>query len=125
MAHQLTIRIAEDGAGAERADALIGYLRDELHQLRVADVTRAPDGAVPPGPRGVDVAAAGALLVTLGGAATGLTDILTAVRAWLPRGGAPRTVRVEMDGDVLELTGASTAQQDALAELFARRHGGA
>jgi HSP20 family molecular chaperone IbpA len=80
---QLTIRIAEDGAGAERADALVGYLRDELRQLDVADVIRAP------------------------------------------RGGAPRTVRIEMDGGVLELTGASSAQQDALAELFVRRHGGA
>lgn len=124
MTDQLTIRIAEDGAGAERADALVGYLRDELRQLDVADVIRAPGGTAPPGSRGVDVAAAGALLVTLGGAATGITEILTAVRAWLPRGGAPRTVRIEMDGDVLELTDASSAQQDALAELFVRRHGG-
>ena len=123
MVERLTIRVAEEGADAERADLLAGLLRDELRELDVADVTRAPGGPPPPGTRAVDVAAVGALLVTLGGAATSINDIITVVRAWLPRGSARRTVRVEVDGDVLELSNASAAQQDELVDLFVRRHG--
>jgi len=124
MVERVTIRVAEEGADADRADQLAGHLRDELRELDVADVTRAPGGAPPPGTRAVDVAAVGALLVTLGGAASSINDIITVVRAWLPRGSAPRTVRVEVDGDVLELSNASAAQQDELVGLFVRRHGG-
>ncbi len=118
------IRVVEDGADAERADQLAGHLREELLGLDVDDVTRAPGGEAPPGTRAVDVAAVGALLVTLGGAAASINEIVAVVRGWLARGSTPRTVRIEMDGDVLELSGASLAQQDELVDLFVRRHGG-
>jgi hypothetical protein len=124
MQGQLTIRVAEEGADAERVDALTGYLRQELRELDVDDVARAPGGDAPPGSRAVDPAAIGALLVTLSGAATSINEIVTVVRGWLARGSTPRTVRIEMDGDVLELSGASAAQQDELISVFVRRHGG-
>ena len=124
MVERLLIRVAEDGADAERADQLAGHLREELLGLDVDDVTRAPGGEAPPGTRAVDVAAVGALLVTLSGAAASINEIVAVVRGWLARGSTPRTVRIEMDGDVLELSGASLAQQDELVDLFVRRHGG-
>ena len=121
----MTIEVAEDGADAERIDVLAGYLREELRQLDVEDVSRAQAGAAPPGSKGVDVAAIGALLVTLGGAATNLNDIVTVVRGWLSRGGGTkRSVKISMDGDVLELSEVSLAQQDELIGLYVRRHGG-
>lgn len=122
----MTIEVAEDGADAERIDVLAGHLRQELLELDVDDVRRARSGAAPPpGSRAVDVAAIGALLVTVGGAATGINEILTVVRGWLSRaGGTRRSVKISIDGDVLELSEVSLAQQDELIGLYVRRHGG-
>jgi hypothetical protein len=48
---------------------------------------------------------------------------VSAIREWLRRGeGSPRTVRLELDGDALELSQASAADQERLIELFVRRH---
>jgi len=125
VTERITIQIAEDGADADRIDTLTGYLRDALLELDVADVRRAPAGPPPPGARGVDVASVGALLVSLAGATTGLNDIVTVVRGWLSRGsGVRRSVKLTIDGDVLELAEASRADQDRLVDLFVSRHGG-
>ena len=125
MTERITIEIAEDGADADRVDALTGYLRDALLELDVADVRRAPAGPPPPGTRAVDVTAVGALLVSLAGATTGLNDIVTVVRGWLSRGGGVRrSVKLTIDGDVLEIAEASRADQDRLIDLFVARHGG-
>jgi hypothetical protein len=121
----MTIRVAEDGADAERIDELTGYLRGEILQLDVAEVTRAPGGEAPPDSRGIDVAAIGALLVTLGSAATSLNDVVTVVRGWLGRGsGVRRSVKIEIDGDTLELSEVSLADQNRLVDMFVQRHTG-
>ena len=125
MTEPITIEIAEEGADAERIDALTGYLRNDLLELDVAEVRRAPGGPPPPGTRGIDVAAVGALLVSLGGAATSINEIVTVIRAWLGRGGGvKRSVKLTIGGDVLELSEASRAEQDRLVDLFVRRHSG-
>ena len=55
----------------------------------------------------------------------GLTALVTAVRAWVDRGHeSPRSIKVEVDGDVLELSGASTAERDRLVSMFLTRHAG-
>jgi hypothetical protein len=62
-------------------------------------------------------------LVALGQSADGLRSVVTAIREWLRRGqGACRTVRLELDGDALELSQASAADQERLVELFVSRH---
>ena len=49
--------------------------------------------------------------------------VVGTVRQWLSRGdGVRRTVRLELGGDVLELSQASAAEQQRLIELFVRRH---
>jgi len=69
------------------------------------------------------VAAVGGLLVGLGGSADGLRSVISAVRAWLARGGGTRrTVRLEIGGDALELSEATVADQDRLIGLFISRH---
>ncbi len=119
----LRLQLSEEGADAERLDALTGLLRGELLQLDVEDVTGLRAGEPAPGARGLDVAAVGGLLVGLGGSAEGLRSVISAIRAWLARGGQTRrTVRLEIGGEVLELSEATTADQDRLIGLFISRH---
>ncbi len=123
MDTELRLQLSEDGADAERLAVLTGYLRAELLQLDVDNVTALEAGAPPPGSRAFDVAIVGALLVALGQSAEGLRSVVSAIRDWLRRGdGTRRTVRLELGGDALELSQASPADQDRLIELFVSRH---
>jgi hypothetical protein len=98
-------------------------VRAELLHLDVEDVARLRTGDPPPGARAVDVVALGALLVTLTSSVQTLRTVVSAVRGWLARGGGTdRTVRLEVDGDVLELSGATPADQQRLVDLFVARH---
>lgn len=49
MEENLHIALTEEGAEAEDVARLTGYLREELLQLEVDDVTTVPGGDVPPG----------------------------------------------------------------------------
>ncbi|RSN33386.1 hypothetical protein DL990_15570 [Amycolatopsis sp. WAC 01416] len=123
MTSAVRVQLGEDGADAERVDQLTGYLRSELIDRGVAEVKALPAGPAPPGSRAFDVATVGGLLVTLGQSAEGLRSVVAAVREWLSRGGrVKRTVRLEIDGDVLELSEASLTDQDKLVDLFVGRH---
>lgn len=123
MHRELRLQLSEDGADAERLDALAGYLRQELLQLDVEDVTALRAGQPPPGTRVFDVVAVGGLLIELGRSAEGLRAVVSAIREWLTRGeGTRRTIRLEIDGDVLELSEATAADQDRLVGLFVSRH---
>jgi hypothetical protein len=52
-----------------------------------------------------------------------LGKIVAVIREWLTRTPGPvRTVRLELAGDVLELSQASAVEQDRLVELFVSRH---
>jgi hypothetical protein len=125
MVSELTLLLSEDGADAERLDTLTRVLRRELDQLDVERVTPVTVGEAPEGSRAIEVAAVGALLVTLGTSAQALGKVVGAIRDWLGRTPGPvRTVRLELGGDVLELSQASAAEQDRLVELFVSRHGG-
>ena len=123
MDGDLRLLLEEEGADAERVDVLTGHLRRELAQLDVERVGPLPAGEAPPGTRGFDVTAVGGLLVALGQSTTGLAAVVMAIRSWLARSTAPsRTVRLELDGDVLELSQASAEDQDRLVQLFLSRH---
>lgn len=125
MGPELRVQVSEEGAHPERVEQLARMLRDELLQLPVEDVTRLrPAEPPPPGTRGIDVAALGGLLVTLGGTAENLRAIVTSVAAWLRRGPGTggRTVRLEIGGDTLELSGATVEEQQRLIDLFVGRH---
>jgi hypothetical protein len=120
---ELRLRVSEDGADEERLVLLTGYLRADLLQLDVENVTTLRAGETPPDARAADLAVVGGLLVTLGESAEGLKAVILAIWDWLRRGqGKPRAVRLELDGDELELSQASAADQERLIELFVRRH---
>jgi hypothetical protein len=119
----LRLELTEEGADVERLDELTGFLRHELLQLEVEDVLKPSASEPPPGARGLNATAVGGLLVSLSSAAEGLAAVISAVKAWLTRGVAPhRNVRLEIDGDVLELSDATALDQDRLIGLFIGRH---
>lgn len=123
MGSELVVQLAEEGADPERLDELTRFLRDELLQLDVDDVTALRVGEPPPGARVFDVLAVGGLLVSLSRSAESLQAIVSAIRKWLARGeGVRRTIRLEIDGDALELSEASAADQERLIALFVSRH---
>jgi hypothetical protein len=106
-------------ASDEEVDRLTGRLREELLELDVDDVRRAAAGEAPEGARGIDPEVLGHLLVTLAPAT--LRAVVGTVRAWLARSAA-RSVRLELDGDVIEVTGVSSADQQRLVDLWIERH---
>ena len=123
MDQDLRLQLSEQGADTERLAILTGYLRSELLQLDVEDVKAFPAGEPPPGARGFDTATVGGLLIGLGQSAEGLRLVVSAIKGWLRRGeGKGRAVRLELGGDALELSQASTADQERLIELFVSRH---
>jgi len=125
MDGELRLRVAEEGADAERVDAVTSYLRNNLIQLDVEDVAALPAGPPPPGARALDAGVIGGLLVTLGNSAEGLRSVVAVIRDLLRHGdGVRRSVRLELDGDALELSEASAYDQERLIGLFVSRHAG-
>jgi hypothetical protein len=125
MMSELRVQLSESGADAERLDTLTGFLRQELLQLDVADVTALRAGEPPAGTRAIDAVAIGGLLITLNRSAQSVRTVVSAIREWLARGGGTRrTVRLELDGDVLELSEVTATDQTRLIELFVSRHVG-
>lgn len=124
MDGELRLQLSEEGADAEQLDELTHSLRRELLQLDVEDVTAQRAGNPPPGARGgLDAAQVGGLLVALGNNVQGLSAVIAAIKAWLARRrGAHRRVRLEIAGDVLEISSATMADQDQLIRLFVGRH---
>jgi hypothetical protein len=124
MNEELRLQLSEEGADEEQLDVLTRSLRQELLQLDVQDVTARRAGSSPSGARGgLDAAQAGGLLVALGTDIQGLSAVIAAIKAWLAHHrGARRRVRLEIAGDVLELSSATVADQDQLIRLFVGRH---
>ena len=110
------------GSGADRAelDRLARSLRDDLLELDVAAVELAPDGPPPEGARAAEALVVGALVVQLARTSDSLSTLLRTVRGWL--GASERTVRIELDGDVLELSGVSDEERERLVETWIARH---
>jgi hypothetical protein len=120
----IVVAVTEDGADDVRLDDLGRMLREELLQLPEATAVEALDrGQAPPGTRGGIVAEAGALVVSAQPYAAAMVTIVGSVWRWLRRGdSATRTIRLEVDGDVIELSGASSEVQQQLVEEWIARH---
>jgi hypothetical protein len=107
-------------ADAEEIGEATLQLRRELLDLNVDAVEPQAAGEPPPGTRAVELAALGALAVTISQSEL-LAPVLAAVRWWLA--GAPqRSIKLELDGDSLELTGVSSREQQRLTDEWLRRH---
>jgi hypothetical protein len=124
MTTEIVVHVAEQDADPLRLDDLSRSLRAELLEVDAAQaVVPLETGPAPAGTRGGLAAAAGALLVTVQPQLAAVVKIVSLVRAWLVRGGGERRIRLEVDGDVIELTGATSAQQDRLINEWIARRG--
>jgi hypothetical protein len=116
----LSIHVAvEPGADAEEVAEATLQLRRELLDLDVETVENPRAGEPPPGSRAVDLAALGALVVTVAQSQL-LASVVAAVQSWLSSSHR-RSIRLELGGDVLELAGVSSAEQRRLTDEWLRR----
>jgi hypothetical protein len=115
----IRVVVGPDAEAEEVAEATL-QLRRELLDLDVDAVELARAGDAPPGTRAVELAALGALLVTAARSQL-LGSVVAAVRSWVA-GSPQRSVNLELGGDVLELTGVSSAEQRRLTDEWLRRH---
>jgi hypothetical protein len=109
------------GADADELDRLASSLRTELLDLDVDAVERARTESAPEGARAVEALVAGAVLVRLVRNKDALSSVVKTVRAWLGENRL-RRVRIELDGDVLELTGVSDEERERLVDAWIERH---
>src|SRR6266498_3495510 len=115
----IQVAVGPDADAEEVAEATL-QLRRELLDLDVEAVELVRAGEPPPGTRAVELAALGALVVTVSQSQL-LIPVVAAVRSWLA-GQQQRSIKLELDGDVLELTGLSTGEQRRLTEEWLSRH---
>ena len=118
---ELEIELEVDEADAVELDELTALLRRELLQLEVDAVDRRFEGEPPPGSRAIEVAALGALIVKLVATPETLRSVAETVQRWLA-GRRDRKIKVEMDGDVLEVSGISAEDQKRLIDTWISRH---
>lgn len=115
------IDIAVGEADAEAVESATGRLREELLCLDV-DSVEVPRGGQPPtGAKvGGELAVLGTLLLTTPDSAL-LSAVVEVIKSWIGRASG-RTVRLEIDGDVLDVQGLSSSQQKLLIKQWIDRH---
>lgn len=114
------VEIASQGdVDDARLEELTASLRRELSELDVAAVERVEDEAAPEGAKVGEVLAIGALVVKVARSAASVAGVVRALQDWAARGG--RTVKLDVGGDTIEVTGASRAQQDRLIAAWIER----
>jgi hypothetical protein len=115
----IQLGVGPDDDAEEVAEATL-QLRHELLELDVDAVELPKTGEAPPGTRAVELAALGALAVTVAKSQL-LGPVVAAIRAWLAAS-PQRSIKLELDGDTLELTGLSSNEQRRLTDEWLRRH---
>jgi hypothetical protein len=114
---QMQLALVDPRVDHEYLDELASSLRSMLLDADVADVQPLHRGEAPAGAKAGEVAVIGTLLVTLAQSAEAFTSVVHAVRNWLA-GHPSRRVKLQVGGNVIELTGATSAEQRRLVDLF-------
>jgi hypothetical protein len=96
-------------------------LRSELLELDL-DLEPATTASVPIGARAAEAFLLGAFVVRLARTSEALSSLVRAVRACLGDH-RERRIRIELDGDILELSGASDVERERLVNAWIERHG--
>ncbi|SDL73842.1 caspase family protein [Nonomuraea jiangxiensis] len=115
---QLQVRVIDAAADPQELDSATASLRNDLLELDVV-VSAGTAGEAPEGSRAVLSFTLGGMVIALAGTEL-LASIVNAVTAWLNRH-QHRSVKLEVDGDVLELTGIRAVEQRELTEVWLRR----
>lgn len=124
MVGEVRLGVVEDGSDEARLEELALALRQELLALDVRAVEPYREGEAPEGTRGGLAALAGVLSVSFAPGMQVVGAVVAVVRDWLRRSGSGRTVKLAIDGDVIELTGASDELQQQLVDAWVRKHSG-
>jgi hypothetical protein len=119
-ATHLRLQVGDEDADPEELADLTARLRSELLDLDMEAVELLRAGQPPPGTRAADLLAVGTLIASFARPEL-LAAIVAAVRSWLGGAGG-RSVKLEVDGDALELTGVSSKEQRRLTDEWLRRH---
>jgi len=117
----LRVRIDAEDADVEEIAGLTRQLRRALLELDVDAVQPMPAGEAPPDAKAGEALALGGLIVSLVNASGLLASVVDAIQSWMA-GRGPRSVRLELDGDVLEVSGISSRRQDQLIAVWLDRH---
>jgi hypothetical protein len=115
---QLRVDVDELDSDDEERWQLATKLRSVLLDLDVDAIDPVPREPAPDETKGAEVAEAGSMIVTL--APTMLSTVVQVIRGWLGHRGT-RSVKLTLDGDTLEVTGVSSADQQRLIEAWLRR----
>jgi hypothetical protein len=121
MTTELRIEITDPNADDERLATMAETLRQDLLALDVDSVKRVSGGTAPDGSKGIDPAAIGAILVALKGSVELTTQVVSAVKSWMRRGGtknATQVLKLTMNGQSIELSAATIDQQQQLVDAF-------
>jgi hypothetical protein len=118
----ITITLGAGPDSDERElDELTSQLRRQLLELDVESVEAVRSEDVPAGAKPVDVAAIGALAVSL--APNALKQVMAMVEQWVANR-RTNSVKVVVGGDSIELANAGRAEQEQLVQMFVEKHGG-
>jgi hypothetical protein len=124
MGAEVRLGVVEAGSDEARLEELALMLRQELLALNVRSVEPYAEGEAPDGSRSALAAIAGVLTVSLQPGLAVVGAVVAVVRDWLRRSGSGRTVKIAIDGDVIELTGASDEVQQQLVDTWVKKHSG-
>jgi hypothetical protein len=117
---ELQIKLSLGDADAIAVDEATTRLRNELLKLDVDRVLRPSVGEAPPGTRGAELIELGGLVVTLARNAGTLAAVVRTLQGWLARDRG-RSIRLELDGDAIEVSGLSE-DQERLITAWIQRH---
>jgi hypothetical protein len=118
----LTVEVtAGADSDAEELAELTNQLRNELLEFDVDAVDLPSAGEAPDLSKGIGLLAAGGLVVRFVLGDGRLQSIIDGIRSWLARQHR-RSIKLTLDGDSLELTGVTSAEQDRLVEFWLIRH---
>jgi len=108
-------------ADAEEVERLRRQLGSELRLLDIDGVRPVCSGEAPPGSKGVG-ADVTEWLVTLSASGGVFATLVATVKDWLGRRAEAHRVTLTIDGDTLELSSATPAEQAELIKNFVHRH---
>lgn len=118
MSDEILIELPINEADPAETDRLAQTLRRELLEITEVNAVTAPvAGPAPPGAKGLDFGALGALLVSVKPTVTLVTNVIGVVRGWLDRTGG--TMELTLNGQTIVLKPTREQQQELIAHFIA------
>ena len=116
--NQISLRISghDDADPSELAREVLN-LRSELLALDIDSVDAPAAGPAPPGSKGSVAEVAGTLLLTMQQSVPLISALVGALHDWISRDAA-RSVKIELDGQSIDVAGITADQQERLIQAF-------